>query len=129
LNRIEHIKVESSEVYIIDYSDCKEAEMIVLVSQLKEKILTGNKKVLILSIINDRCYVTSKFMRHAEKETGEVLHLIEKQATVGLNETKKMILKGYNFLFRKNIKAFDTRDAAFDFLIDEKTTDKATFWD
>lgn len=124
MDRIENLKFGNKEVYIIDYSDCKEAEMIALVSQLKMKVLKGNKQVLILSIFNDRGYVTSKFMRHAERETREALHLIQKQAMVGLNETKKLILKGYNFLFKKNIQVFETREHALEYLLDESTTDR-----
>jgi hypothetical protein len=45
-------------------------------------------------------------------------------ALVGLNETKKLILKGYNHNFQRNFKVFETRDEAVRFLLDEKTTDK-----
>lgn len=129
MNRIRKITRENKEIFIIDYSDCKESEMITLVSELKRQIFEDNKPVLILSIFNDKCYATPKFVRRAEQETREVMRLIKKQAMVGVNETKKMILKGYNFLFRKNIRVFDTNDAAIEFLLDEKTTDSDSFWD
>ncbi len=124
MKRIEKIEKFFKEVYIIDYSDCKEAEMIGLVTELKKQVVGEGRPILILSVFNDRCYITPKFMRHAEQQTREALHLIEKQAMVGLSETKKIILKGYNLLFRKNIKTFDNREEAMAYLLDENTTDK-----
>jgi len=124
LERIRQISINSKEIFIIDYSDCKEGEMIDLVSELKRQVIAENMAVRILSVFNDRCYVTPKFMRHAEGATREAIHLIEKQAMIGLNGTKKMILKGYNFLFNTNIKTFNTIEEAMEFLLDDHTTDK-----
>ena len=123
---IERIEANSKVVYIIDYSDCKESEMIDLVIRLKHQIVEGGQSVVILSTFNDGCFATPKFMRHVEEETREALHLIEKQAIVGLSETKKLILKGYNFLFRKNILVFDSKEAALEFLLDDNTSDSVS---
>ena len=129
MKRIEKVLSGNNEIYIVEYTDCKESEMIDLVKEVGRMVVSGGKSVCILSIYNDRSYATAKFMRQVERETRDALPLIKKQAIVGLNDSKKMILKGYNFLFRKNIRAFDTREDAFNFLIDESTTDSSDFWD
>ena len=128
MKRIEKVLSGNNELYIVEYSDCKESEMIDLVKEVGKMVIAGGKSVCILSIYNDRSYATAKFMRQVEKETRDALPLIKKQAIVGLNDSKKMILKGYNFLFRKNIQAFDTKEDAFNFLIDESTSDSSDFW-
>jgi hypothetical protein len=124
MGRLEKIVEGDKQIFIVDYSDCKETEMIDLQLDLKNQVLNLNKPVMVLAIFNDKSYVTPKFMRAAEDATRDTLHLLEKQVMVGLSDTKKMILKGYNFLFGKNIKAFDTREAAIEFLLDDRTSDR-----
>ena len=61
---------------------------------------------------------------YLRKETTDVLPFLDKQAVVGLDPVKKLILKGYNFLVKRNIRAFDTREEAITFLLNEHTTDR-----
>ena len=98
--------------------------MISAVVELTGKILEKNKPIMILSIFNERAYITSGFMRAAEKANLEIPHLIDKQALVGLSPVKKMILKGFNLLLRRNIRSFNTVDEAMEFLFDATTTDR-----
>jgi len=129
MERIQIIGKGNTKVLIVDYSDAKEEEMITLVTSVKAKVISNGEPICILSIYNDRSYATVKFMRQVEIETASALHLVKKQAVVGLNDTKKMILKGYNFLFRKNIPAFGTRGEAMEFLLDDSKSDASDFWD
>lgn len=128
MGTIENIIRDGKEIYVIDYSDCREEEMIALISELKTRIETGGRVVHVLSIFNDRCYATPKFMKYAEQNTSATFHLITKQAMTGLNDTKRLILKGYNFMFRKDIQAFDSREAAMKFLLDDTTSDSGRLW-
>ncbi len=124
MGRIEKLTEDNKQIFVIDYSDCKEAEMIALVLELKKQMLSTNRPVMILSIFSAKSYATPKFMREAESSTREVIHLIEKSAMVGLSKTKKMILKGFNFLLKRNFKAFDTKEEAMVYLLDVNTSDK-----
>src|SRR5579871_5454883 len=121
---ISKVSMNNREILVVDYSNKSEKQMLDLVMEAKKAILADNRPVLLLSIYNDKSYATPKFMMALRQETPEVLHLIRNQAVVGLNATKKMILKGYNFLFRRNIRAFDTADEAIKFLADATKTDK-----
>jgi hypothetical protein len=116
---ISKIKKDNIEILVLDYSDCNEDQMIAIAVAAKPMILSASRPLAILSVFNDRAYATPKFVMALKKETAEVIHLIDRQAVVGLNDTKKIILKGFNFLFRINIKAFDTTDAALQFLVED----------
>jgi hypothetical protein len=121
---IKEISKNDKDLFIIDYSNCKQDEMINGVVELTGKILEKNKPTMILSVFNERAYVTPGFMRTAEKANIELSHLLDKQAVVGLSPVKKMILKGFNILLRKNIRSFNTVDEAMEFLFDATTTDR-----
>jgi hypothetical protein len=100
--------------------------MIEALVELRQTIESENQRILLLDIFNDKGFITSRFMRAAEKEFKSVNHLIVKQAMTGLSETKKIILQGFNLLFNKDIKNFDTLEEALNFLADDATSDAAT---
>lgn len=110
--RIRWIKQTSNPVLIIDYSDLKEDQMIEVLVQSASVIKQNNQRVSIISIYNDRCFVTPKFMRGVETATSELKHLFIKQAVVGLSQVKKMILKGYNYAFDFDIQNFESEEEA-----------------
>lgn len=120
MSRVGKLLVHDQEICTVDYRDLKEAEMIKAASELRQLIAQDNKPVVVLTIFNDKAYVTPAFMRHAEKETAEVLHLLDRVAFLGLSPTKKIILNGYNLLFRRNFRAFATREEAIDYLLHHK---------
>lgn len=120
LSRIEKITKDGRDIFIIDYSDCKEYQMISLIQTLKKQVLLFDKPVSILSVFNDKSYATPAFMREIKAATRETIHLLDREAVVGLSDTKKMILKGYNFLFNKNIQAFDTREIAIHHILNRE---------
>jgi hypothetical protein len=126
--RIYTLHQNADEIHVIDYTGCKEDQMIQLITKLKQLIQTQSKPVLILSIFNDATYITPAFMRHAEKETGEVIRLIEKAAFVGLSATKQIILQGYNVFFGRSFQTFDTQEEAIRYLVDCDTSDKKSLY-
>ena len=117
------IKIEihgDKEILVIDFSGRKEDEMIRMMIEFREIIIAGNKPVLVLGILNEKNYLTSGFMQSFRKvKRNEVTPFIKKQALIGLNDTKKIILKGYNLFFNRNIRPFDTKDEAIQYLISE----------
>lgn len=120
MERIKKIVYKEKEIIAIDYSNCKEDVMMILVTNAKEIILAENKNVLIYSTFNSKNFVTPTFMRHIEKELKECERFIQKSAIIGLSQTQLWILKGINLWFRKKIYHFDSEEQALDFLaIDE----------
>lgn len=113
---------DEKEIFIVDFSDCKEDEMIEMLIEFRNMLISTNKPQLALGIFNDKSFLTPRFMQVFRKEKRiEVTPFIKRQALVGLNETKKIILKGYNLFFNRNIQAFDSKELAIQFLISDKS--------
>jgi hypothetical protein len=98
--------------------------MIEAVEALQRLVQERNQKFLIMSVFNDKNYATPRFMRTAESVALSVLPLIDKQAIVGLNFTKQLILKGFNLLLKRNIPHFGSEEEAMAFLLNDTTSDK-----
>lgn len=118
MGEIRFIEVNKRTIIVIDYSYCKEQQMIELIDKVRPLISQAHSQVLVLSNLHNT-YVTPAFMRHVEKEVNEVKHLIKKSALIGLNMPKMMILKGLNLFLASNYRAFDTEQEAIDYLIDD----------
>ncbi len=118
MSGVQKLMIGEKEILSVDYSDCKESEMMTLATELSELGIAENKQLYVLCIFNDKNFITPKVMRHMESVTKPANHLVEKMAIVGLNSTKKVILKGYNLLFQRNFRAFNTREEAIAYLVD-----------
>lgn len=126
MSRIKKIVITGQEILSMDYRGCKEKELILAATELKEAILEGNKPVFVVALFDDKTYITPAFMRHAERETAEAIHLVEQSSFVGLSTTKKFILMGYNLLFNRDFKAFDTEEEAIHYMMSKKVPEKMT---
>ncbi|HEX6892330.1 MAG TPA: hypothetical protein VF141_16600 [Chryseolinea sp.] len=115
--RLRKVLHKNKEVLIIDYSNCKEAAMIELVTTASELVHKENKKVFLLSIFNDKTYVSPKFIRHVEKELKAAEHLIVKNAITGISPVQRWIVKGINLWYTNQIHPLDSVDKALDFLV------------
>jgi hypothetical protein len=116
MKKVRTIIHKEKEVLILDYSNCKEVEMIKVFDDAKDFIQRVNKKVVTLSIFNNRNFVTPKFVRHLESELREVDGLITRNSVVGLSITQLWILKGINAWYKKKIFPFKTEKEALNFL-------------
>ena len=121
MQRVTKIFHQTKEIILIDYSNCREEEMINIVTDAKDMILIGNKPCLLVSIFCNN-YVTRKFMMHLEAELKAAEHLIKKNTITGISETQKWILKGVNLWYKKKIYDFSTLTEALDFLVTEDST-------
>lgn len=123
MGHISKIECDGKKILEIDYSNCKEAEMIALIRQAGNIGRTENRPFLVLSIVNEKNYLTPGFMKEVREIVNSNLHFIEKQAIVGLTPTQKTILKGLNIFVQRNFKTFDTKEEAVRFLLNKNTTD------
>jgi len=115
--RLKKIIHKNKEVLIIDYSNCKESGMIELATAARELVLKENKKVLLLSILNDKTYVSPKFIRIIEKELKEAEGLIVRNAVTGISQVQHWIVKGINLWYKNQIHPFNSKEEALDFLV------------
>ena len=103
---------------VIDFSDLNESEMIQLVSDARAVLLEEKRPRRLLVLLNENNFVTAKVMRHIETEKKEALVYSLKQAIVGLSKPQRMILKGYNVVFKRDVRVFDAQDQAVKYLIE-----------
>ncbi len=116
MERIRTELVQGREIFCIDYANLKEAAMLALVEQARQVITTPPKKKLVLTNFSN-CFVTPRFVRHLESVTPEVNPWIERNALVGLNKPKMMILKGFNLLLGTDYRAFSSEHEALEYLL------------
>lgn len=103
---------------IVDFSDLREGEMIELVSESRTKLLEEQRPQRLLVLLNDNNFVTGRVMRHIETEKKEALVYSVKQAIVGLSKPQRMILKGYNIIFKRDVRVFETQEEAIKYLVE-----------
>ncbi len=117
MNRLKTITIEEKTILVVDYAGCKEEEMLALAAKAKAWIITGEKDKLVISRYSNM-YITPRFVRFFENETNEVKPYLLRNALIGLNEPKKLILKAFNFFMGTDFRAFDTEQQALEFLVD-----------
>ncbi len=116
---VSYIQVLGKEILVVDYTGCKSDQMILLFDEAKRAILAKGERCRILTDLSNT-YVTPNFMRHAEREMLEVKHLIIKNAFIGMNQPKRMILRGFSLLMGKtDFVAFDSEKEALDYLLQD----------
>jgi hypothetical protein len=118
MERIRKIVIQGKEIIAIDYSGLKEQGMINLAIEAKHVAMeTPQPKLIINSFKNT--YITPGYVRHMERESNEIKPIIERNALVGLNTPKMMILKGFNLFMGTDFRAFSTEKEAIEYLIGE----------
>lgn len=117
MGRVYEVVYQGERVLCVDYSGLREAEMVKLMEESRDLVVTANEPTLVLIQFDSKSYVTPVFMRRAEQINKELGGLIKDQAFVGLTEVKKFILKGFNLFLGKNYKAFDTKEEALQHLV------------
>lgn len=123
MERIRKIVIQGKEILVIDYSGLKEPGMINLATAVKQLILQDADEKLIINSFHN-VFVTPGYVRHMERESGEIKHLIKRNTLVGLNLPKMMILKGFNLLMNTDFKAFGTEKEAIEYLIAESLNEE-----
>jgi hypothetical protein len=117
MSRIKTIVVQGKSIIVVDYAGCKEDEMLALAALAKATIQSDDSLKLVISRYTNM-YITPRFVRFFENETNEVKPFLKKNALIGLNEPKKIILKAFNFFMGTDFRAFDTEKEALEFLVE-----------
>ncbi len=122
MDGIRNIIVQGKEILEVDFSNLKETQMIDLLMGARKILISENRKQLVLALFNEKNFLTPKFMDHFRMDKREeAIEVIERQAIVGFNETKRQIIEGYNILFNRSMKMFDSKEDAIDFLLHGET--------
>lgn len=116
INRIQKIQINNQEILVIDYSGLRQDQMIELGDLALAQALADNARFRLLSIFNERNYLTPRVMNHQRKILKQAIHLADKVAIIGLNPIKKIILNGINSIMGSDFKSFATREEALAYL-------------
>jgi len=107
--------VNNKEIIVIDYSDCNEDRMIELLNHARKLIRAENKRQRVLAVFNQKSFLTPKVMAHFNSDRlGS--NLLERQAAIGVSFAKKGIIQGHNILEKNDIRIFESKKDALDFL-------------
>ena len=117
-DRIWRIDVQGHSIVCIDYSGCREPQMIELGTLATDYLLSCGTPQLTLTNYKNT-YTTPPYVRHMESKAPLVKHLITRNALVGLNTAKIMILKGFNLLLGTDFRPFASEQAGIEYLINE----------
>jgi hypothetical protein len=119
---IQKINYNGKTIIHVDFTGLKEQGMIDHVDKVVEILLAENKAQLLLYEYSKSNYATPKYMRHLEEATKKVIPFVGKSVIVAeLNLPKRLILRAYNLVFNRDVRAFLTRDEALRYLTGEKS--------
>ncbi len=119
MDPLRKIVQDGREILVIDFSNLQEEEMMKLLSVSRKLLIEENRMQKLLAIFNHKNYITAKVMRHFETDQIEAIKFSEKLVCTGLSLTQKMILKGYNVIFNRDVKVFETQEEAIKFLLND----------
>jgi hypothetical protein len=116
--RMRRINYKGKDIFLMDYSGLKEAEMIALTNQHTQVVVTEGKESYFIANYEDT-YGTPDYMKAAHAFTKATKPFISKGAFLGIRGPKVALLKGVTFFLQVNFKAFQTEQEALDFLVSE----------
>lgn len=116
---VQKINYNGKTIIHADFTGLKEQAMMDQVDQVVEILLAENKAQLLLYEYSTKNYATPKYMRHLEEATRKVIPFVGKSVIVAeLSLPKRLILRAYNLVFNRDVRAFLTRDEALRYLTD-----------
>lgn len=101
------------------YLDCRELEekeLLKILDEAADQLKPITSKVPVLANIQETV-LSTKFMDKLKQLAKEVyIEKVGNTAIVGVTGVKKVLLSSYNYLLGQDMKAFDTEEAALEWL-------------
>ena len=114
-DRMRRIDYKGREIFLMDYSGLKEAEMIALTNQHANTVVAEGKKSYFIAYY-ENTYGTANYMKAAHAFTQATKPFIPKGAFLGIHGPKVALLKGVTYFLNVNFRAFGSEQEALDFL-------------
>lgn len=113
------INVYGQDIIWVDYEGCKTPEeMIQILDEALDFLRKRNEQSLMLTSFKNTAIPLS-FLTHLQEQVPGVAHLIKKNAFIGLNKSKKLVLKGISESSALTQLLFDSEHEAIRFLLKE----------
>ena len=120
MSRIERIAYKDRQILSIDHSNLEEAELLENMRAATKLMLEHKGDKLLCLISFEGTYTTEKvFDELKSKEALESMKNVEKTAVLGVTGIKKIFLNAYNQMTGKQIRAFNTKNEALEYLVAE----------
>ena len=120
MERYGFIDYKGKQILYIDHTGLNEDDLIENMRKATQFMNNCHKKELLMLTNFTDTYGTEKVMQELKgKDSVESMKITKKVAVVGVTGIKKIFLNAYNVLTGKNVRAFDTLEAAKDYLVAE----------
>ncbi|OYT28412.1 hypothetical protein B6U98_04950 [Thermoplasmatales archaeon ex4572_165] len=114
---IKWIERKGGKILFIDYSECKEIDLISRIQEATDYIMQLNEKELHTLIDARKSYANNEVLESLKKSAKTIKPVVEKSAIIGMTETQKIILKVVNMFSNLGLKLFDDLESAEEWLI------------
>jgi hypothetical protein len=118
-SHVEKIEYSGKTIFLADYRGMTGSDLIAkmweTVEILKKEYIANNVKILIFSDFTGS-FVSRDFMNESYKASIQVKQISKKEAIIGINGIKKVILSAYNNITGRNMRVFDDKDEALAWL-------------
>jgi hypothetical protein len=114
---ISYISHKGKKILYIDYTNCKTIpETLAVLEEVKNEFLNSTGDWLTLNDFRGG-YGSSEYMKKANQYAREIFNQRPaKNAAIGVNGLKKILLQAYNSVVKDKIIPFDTKEEALDYL-------------
>ena len=115
---VSYINYKGNEILYIDYSQCKTVEDSLNVLDLvKEEVLKTKGSMLTLHNFNG-AFGSSAYMKKADEYAKKYFNQkTAKNAVLGIEGLKKILLLGHNTVSKNKLIPFSTREEALEYLV------------
>ncbi len=117
-DRVKWIEHKGKKIIFLDYTNLNsrnKERFFEVLNEAREFILSAGSDLLILVDLRDS-YGDSEIMQRMKKDGKDEKHLIHKEAVVGIDGAKEVILRAINLFTKIGITPFKTIDKAKDWL-------------
>ena len=116
---VREINVYGQDILWVDYEGCKTPEqMIQIFDKTLDFLIKKNEESLMLTSFKNTS-IPPTFLNYIQEQTPRVAHLIKRNAFIGMNKSKKMIIRGIIESYGFTQIVFDSEHEAIKFLLTE----------
>lgn len=114
--KVQWIEHKGNKVLFANFKDVKKEDEMIVILNLYTK-MTLEVEETVLSLIDVTGSATGPdFMKEAKLQAKESGHKICKSSIIGITGLKGMLLKAYNMFSGQEMKPFETKEEALDYL-------------
>ena len=116
MERSKFIEHKGREIYILDFTDCTQEEIIAIINECARLVRSRpEKSVRTLTIVNDVSFNNKIVGKLSDLTLGNAPY-VDKAAVVGMTGLHKVLLSAIEMFSKREFHGFDLLEEALDFL-------------